>query len=261
MSVRFAPAARALRRAFLLAARERRCLSCSAPFVPPEEFSGAPPSAALPAAGVFCALCAVRLKRRVAGFCPHCGEPAAWPLLPPAPCGRCLVRRPPWSNLLFHGLHDGLLRLLLLRLKFASSLELAQGLGLLLAAHPGLEALGADVLAPVPLHSSRLEARGFNQALELARPLAKRLSLDSRPALLIRVRATPPQRGLSRRQRAGNLSYAFQASSAARGRHILLVDDIMTTGATLEAAAAALLDAGAAAVSVAVISRASLHFG
>jgi ComF family protein len=106
----------------------------------------------------------------------------------------------------------------------------------------------------MPLHPARLRERGFNQALELARPLAGG-ALRLAAGALIRTRDNPPQRGLSRNERKRNIRGIFSAAAAAHGQTVLLLDDVLTTGATLREAARALLDAGAAAVDVAVLAR------
>lgn len=117
----------------------------------------------------------------------------------------------------------------------------------------------ADVVTPVPLHPFRLLSRRFNQAAEIARPLARTAGLDYVPDALIRAARTDSQGGKSRRGRRLNVSKAFAVTEAGRrrikGRRILLVDDVLTTGATAEACARALLDAGARGVDLAVIAR------
>lgn len=116
-----------------------------------------------------------------------------------------------------------------------------------------------DAVVPVPLHPLRLLTRRFNQAAEIARPLARAADLDYLPDALNRARATVSQGGKSLRGRRLNVKSAFAVSEAGRrsikGRRILLVDDVLTTGATAEACARALLDAGARAVDLAVIAR------
>lgn len=235
---------------------ERRCLSCAKVFVPQSHAQATKECAER----LFCHSCRLAIARREKGLCPHCGEPAAWPELPVAPCGRCLQQRPPWRTFACHALHEGLLRGLLIRLKFKEDIALAHGLGQLLASHPALESVSLDAIVPVPLHRERLAERGFNQALELARPLAKRLRLPLAPELLHRSRATKPQTGASRATRMQSMKNAFSGSPAACGKRLLLVDDTVTTGATLDASARALLESGAAAVDVAVVSRTPRYY-
>lgn len=117
----------------------------------------------------------------------------------------------------------------------------------------------ADAVAPVPLHRMRLLSRRFNQAAEIARPLARSAGLDYLPDALIRSRSTASQGGKSGRGRRENVRHAFAVTEAGRrrvkGRRILLIDDVLTTGATAEACAKALLAAGARAVDLAVVAR------
>lgn len=117
----------------------------------------------------------------------------------------------------------------------------------------------ADAVAPVPLHPMRLLSRRFNQAAEIARPLAKQAGLDYLPDALIRAQPTDTQGGKSMRGRRLNVARAFAVTEAGRrrikGRRALLVDDVLTTGATGEACARALMEAGARAVDLAVIAR------
>jgi ComF family protein len=101
-----------------------------------------------------------------------------------------------------------------------------------------------DVVMPVPLFSSRLRARGFNQAALLARPVARRLGLSLAVMALYRVRDTAEQAGIARTERALNVKGAFRARSPRAPGRVLLIDDVRTTGATLAAASDALLNAG-----------------
>ncbi|MBI2261426.1 MAG: ComF family protein [Caulobacterales bacterium] len=117
----------------------------------------------------------------------------------------------------------------------------------------------ADAVVPVPLHRLRLLSRRFNQAAEIARPLARRAGLDYVPDALVRQTHTTSQGGKSARGRRLNVRKAFAVTEEGRrrirGRRILLVDDVLTTGATAEACARALIEAGARAVDLAVIAR------
>lgn len=226
--------------------QERRCLSCARVYVPGSWFAGA----------ALCRDCARQLPRREGGFCPGCGEVFAWPDLPLTLCRFCLERPPPFHTVFFHGVHEGLLRRLLLDIKFNNQIALAHALGGLLGTHPAVDHLFADVIIPVPLHPERLRQRGFNQSLELARPMAGRLGIPLRNDVLVRKRKTASQTGLNREKRRMNTQGAFHVQKDVSGLAVLLVDDVMTTGATLASAAFALQAAGAGQVSAAAISRA-----
>lgn len=144
---------------------------------------------------------------------------------------------------------------LLPRAKFHGDLPSTRLLGRLMARELA-DAARPQVLVPVPLHRDRLRRRGYDQALELARPLARALALPLRDDLLRRVRATAPQSRLASPQRRRNLRGAFAVStSGALPMHVALVDDVMTTGATVEAAVTALRRAGVARVDVWVCAR------
>jgi ComF family protein len=114
-------------------------------------------------------------------------------------------------------------------------------------------------VVPLPLAFEQLRERGYNQALELARPLARSLGVALAADALLRTRSTAPQHLLARDERKRNVRGAFAATATARerlaSRHVLLVDDVMTSGATLDAASAALKAAGVAQVTVAVVAR------
>jgi ComF family protein len=113
------------------------------------------------------------------------------------------------------------------------------------------------LVVPMPLHPSRLVERGFNQSHEIARVVARLLDLRLAAGGLRRVRATAPQVGLTRRERAGNLHGAFVAvPPVVAGRHVVLIDDVVTTGSTVLEAASTLRSAGAASVAVWAVARA-----
>jgi ComF family protein len=136
---------------------------------------------------------------------------------------------------------------------------LAEMVGGLWAEHAEtrLREAGADVVIPIPLHWWRRWSRGYNQSEALANMLASRLKLPCRPRWLRRIRHTPQQTLQTPTERKANVRGAFQARSMARlrGKNVLLVDDVLTTGSTCHEAARALRDAGAIQVMVAVLAR------
>ena len=154
---------------------------------------------------------------------------------------------------------DGPARELVHRLKFHDRMELAEPMGAWMA-RAGEDILPeADFLVPVPLHRARLMWRQFNQAQALAVAIGRACGKKVEPLLLHRVKRTAPQIGLTRAQRAENVQGAFavpeEAKPMVEGRHIVLVDDVLTTGATINAAARALLRGGAERVDVLVFAR------
>lgn len=161
-------------------------------------------------------------------------------------CEMCAGKGYPLDKVFAWGWHTGPLRNALHKMKYKRDL----GLGEVLSRHiTGIieqNDLVIDLLVPVPLGKQRLKERGYNQAALLARPAAWRLSVPFKPNLIKRVKETRTQVGLTLPERKENVTNAFQADSTlASGKCILLVDDVMTTGATLIAAGKALKDAGA----------------
>jgi ComF family protein len=192
--------------------------------------------------------------------CPRC----ALPLAVADTCGDCLRRAAVLSRRgqrpALDAVHAGFvyatpLDRLLPRFKFHRDLAAGALLSQLMA-EAALAWPRPDALVPLPLHRARLRRRGYDQALELARPLARALDLPLRDDLLQRVRATAPQSELSAPARRRNLHGAFAVKPvAALPAHVALVDDVMTTGATLHAAAQALRRAGVERVDAWVCAR------
>ena len=154
---------------------------------------------------------------------------------------------------------DGPARRLMHALKYGDRLDLARPLGAWMA-RAGAELLAeADLLVPVPLHRSRLWRRQFNQAAVLAQEVSRRAGGAWDPAALVRIKATASQVGMTRPQRMDNVQGAFAVAPgrelAVTGRRIVLVDDVLTTGSTLNAASRVLLRGGAEAVDVLVFAR------
>jgi len=133
------------------------------------------------------------------------------------------------------------------RAKLGGDCGLAQQLGALMATRVPLNAAEVDVICPVPLPYARAVRRGYNQALEIARPIAATLSLPLATSALVR-RGQQVQRGLNRAQRQHNVARTFTADASVSGRRVLVIDDVTTTGASLREAARALYAAGAAQV-------------
>jgi ComF family protein len=173
-----------------------------------------------------------------------------------AVCGQCQQQPPPFDRVLSPFLYQTPVDHLILQLKFSQRLEMARLLGELMARwlEPRLDSR-PDEIIPVPLHPRRQRTRGFNQALELARPIARHLQLPLNTRSCQRQRYTAPQTGLDATARARNVKKAFQIKGPL-GRRIALVDDVMTTGQTMQALAKALRKAGAEEVEVWVCARA-----
>jgi ComF family protein len=155
--------------------------------------------------------------------------------------------------------YEGCVEMSIHRFKYQGWRRLAEPLALLMGERLAVEGLAAEWAVAVPLHPARLRARGYNQAELLARELRRRLGLAKPPGELVRVRATPPQVGHDRLWRLANVKNAFEwRGEPLRGRPILLVDDVATTGATLDACAGALRVAESGSVTGISVARVTL---
>jgi ComF family protein len=210
----------------------------------------------------FCSECKHSLPAHTPG-CRICAAPL-WKAVPETTqadnewvCGRCQQHPPAFTSAIAAFAYQEPINNLILDLKYHRKLYLARVLGSLLAdVVVATISSPPDIVLPIPLHRTRLRSRGYNQAYELARPVARRTGLAVDPWRLQRVRKTPSQTDLPRRQRAKNVRGAFAVCGDVDDLRIALVDDVMTTGHTASAAADALLKAGARSVEVWLLARA-----
>lgn len=201
----------------------------------------------------FCANCWQQVEWLGQGGCDQCGLPLEATEI--EHCGRCLARPPLIARSRAAVAYGDIARSLVLRLKYSRKVALAATMARYM--RPLIVITPQVILVPVPLHRSRLWWRGFNQSGLIAANLARASGVDHRPALLTRVRRTKALKNMNARQRALEVKSAFAIDPAAdvKGRHILLVDDVLTTGSTSEACAKTLLRAGAARVDLICFAR------
>jgi len=213
-----------------------------------------------------CPACRGKLRPVPPGSCSGCGLPPTDPRsqLDSRRCLRCRTDPPPWASLVTPWRYEPPLDDLIQKLKFGGREVIGFHLGSALAEETPHLLEGHDLVVPVPLHLRRRLSRGYNQSELIASALAHRLELRSATPLR-RFRSTPPQVGLDRRHRRANVARAFRCtprgSRQVSGRRILLVDDVVTTGATLGAACRALLEAGASKVTAVAVARTSSERG
>ena len=196
-------------------------------------------------------------------ICVTCGRPLeAYPLREGEAllCPACKTGQYEFDRARSYAIYEGALIRAIVLLKFEEMTPLGHWFGERLAelVRRGEEELAADVVVPVPLHRQRQRERGYNQADLIARPLARRLGLPCRPVLLVRTKPRPDKLHLSLEERWSSVRGAFAAKPGSRvdNLRVLLVDDVMTTGATLDACARALRQAGARTVIGLTVARA-----
>ncbi len=221
-----------------------RCLACGAQVAVP---------------GALCPECWGGLAFLAAPCCDACGYPFEYDAGEGALCGACAARPPAWRRARAALAYDDASRGLILALKHGDRTDSAPALGAWMASSGRALLAEADLVAPVPLHRLRLLARRYNQSALLAQAIARRTGVACVPDLLVRRRRTPSQGGLSASARVRNVRGAFAVAprhaDAVAGRRIVLVDDVLTTGATAESCARTLMRAGADTVDVLTLAR------
>ncbi|HFF8550618.1 TPA: DNA utilization protein GntX [Kluyvera cryocrescens] len=207
---------------------------------------------ALPAWGI-CSRCSKTLFSKMCG-CPQCGLPSA---SADAPCGRCLQKPPPWQRLVAVNDYLPPLSQMVHRFKFSGKAELASALArlLLLAVRQQSGLPPPEQLISMPLWQRRHWRRGFNQSDLLCKALTAWLPCEYHSRTICRIRPTATQHQLSARRRRQNLKNAFQLELPLQGRHMVIVDDVVTTGSTVAEISRLLLRNGAASVQVWCLCR------
>lgn len=207
----------------------------------------------LPASAHFCQVCAEEVERLPEPHCRRCAEPGDFERV----CPRCELRPPPFTRAFAPFAHHGPIARAIHRFKYEDRPELAPGLARMLVEESrNFLAASPEVLCAIPLHADRFRARKYDQARLLAREAARLMGRQYPLDGLARRRATQRQVGLAESEREQNVAGAFHASEPVRGRRVLLLDDVFTTGATARAAGAAVLEAGAKEVQVLTLARA-----
>ncbi len=204
-----------------------------------------------------CRACLTGIPPLESPCCPRCSLPYPAEKGSDHLCEPCLRQAPPFSWAAALGLYQGSLRTAVHRFKFSGAIGLDRPLANLLAEKlkERVEDFQPDLLVPVPLHPARLRQRSYNQSLLLARQLSRHWQVPTAHRLLMRTQETPSQQGLSADIRRRNLKGAFSLLHPLCGKRILLVDDVLTTGATARECSRVLLSGGASAVSATVLAR------
>jgi ComF family protein len=193
----------------------------------------------------WCGDCALNTIEIEPPICPICGNPN----YNEEPCRRCLASRPLFTSMRSRAIYHGAIREAIHKLKYGHELGLGEVLARMMISSLQKLNWSLDIITSVPLGLVRFEERGYNQATLLARPIALSQKIPFSQRILSRIRETQTQVGLTIKERQENMEGAFWADSKlAEGNNILVVDDVATSGATLNACAKALLEAGAVKV-------------
>ena len=217
----------------------QNCLLCASPVAATSQTDG----------HGLCAACLRDLPYSPASSCPQCGLSSNGLV-----CGSCLNSPPDFDATRSVFLYGFPIDAMMQRYKYANMLHISQTFGQLLAQHINTDAV--DIIIPMPMHPTRLKERGFNQALEIAKVFSGN-KLDFKSA--IRQKLTPPQASLPFKERVKNIKGAFAVSGNLAGKRVAIVDDVMTTGASLNELAKTLKKAGATHVECWVVARTLPH--
>ncbi|MDI6744920.1 MAG: ComF family protein [Thermodesulfovibrionales bacterium] len=200
-----------------------------------------------------CAACWLGIKRYSGPSCGICAVPLVSEHA--VSCKECFTDAPLFSKVLNYGLYSDTLAEAINLMKFSGLRRLAVPLGRLLL---DIEIPECDGIVPVPLSKKAIRQRGFNQSLLMARIISKNLRIPVYMDMLLKIKDTLPQVGLSAKERMKNLRKAFGVSKKINGLRLLLIDDVMTTGATARECSRALIKAGAKDVMVITLARAGM---
>jgi ComF family protein len=208
---------------------------------------------------IFCITCFSNLKKITSPLCPFCGRPYESKADEDHVCEDCLTRPSHYTFICAPYLYEGVAMETIHRFKYQAKSFIAKAVGPLLAAYAQQQIgwMSSAIVMPIPLHPKRLRERGFNQSLLLAKHVSKAFNAKLDFLSLRRVKYTLPQTGLGENERKRNVRAAFKVVSPAmvKGKSILLVDDVATTGSTLNAAARALQKSGCNDVTCLVLAR------
>lgn len=197
-----------------------------------------------------CSYCWAEIQKYNGPACKVCGIPSVSELT--TICGACIKIRQPFSKIIYYGLYEGNLRKAVHILKFNGIKRLANPLSRLLFELPIPK---ADLIIPVPLHLKRLREREFNQTALIGLCLSKELKIPMIIDNLLKTKETPPQTSLGRKERIENVKKAFSSFQGVANSDILLIDDVITSGATVRECSVSLIESGAKSVTVLALAH------
>jgi ComF family protein len=202
-----------------------------------------------------CEICYRHLPRNNQ-FCLQCGQIMAVDLATSAHCGQCISSSPAFDETFAPFIYQDEIKYLITSLKFGADYKNARLLGQLLAQHLPTHVEKPELILPVPLHKSRYRERGFNQSIEIARTISKTMQIPIDLNSCQRQRNTTQQSALAAKQRKKNMKNAFVLKKPISAQHVVILDDVMTTGSTVNELAKVLKKAGVKRVDVWVCARA-----